>query len=49
MGMRILNLLDELYKTFTFYIEDLNKKIKLENIDDKSFEIFYIFFEKNDY
>lgn len=49
MGMRILNLLDELYKTFTFYIEDLNKKIKLENIDDKSFEIFYIFFEKKDY
>ena len=49
MGMRILNLLDELYKTSTFYIEDLNKKIKLENIDDKSFEIFYIFFEKKDY
>lgn len=49
MGMRILNLLDELYKTFTFYIEDLNKKIKLENIDDNSFEIFYIFFEKKDY
>ena len=49
MGMRILNLLDELYKMLTLYIEDLNKKIKLENIDDKSFEIFYIFFEKKDY
>lgn len=49
MGMRILNLLNELYKTLTLYIEDLNKKIKLENIDDKSFEIFYIFFEKKDY
>ena len=47
MVLRTLNLLNELYKTFTFYIEDLKKK--LENIDDKNFEIFYVFFEKKDY
>ena len=46
MVLRTLNLLNELYKMLTPYIEDLNKKIKLENIDDKSFEIFYIFLRK---